>query len=438
MKSLKRLLVGVCLLLACGFCVPGRTAELLKPQTAEKKSEPTSASWSATPDQLERLYNQVWASVRNSYHDSSALKDWASWKERYKGQLRTVDQLDAAVKDMLASLKDPYTKYSSVADRNRHDDYTNAQLAELGVLLKTEVDGSYVIDYVHYASPAYRADLRRGDQLRSINGKTLKGMTAAEVGSLMLGGIGDELAVTIFYAGIEEKLKVKLVPTPGPVLTGRWKDADVAYIRLPNFNDGEIQQKMVTMLFDMDQQVDGFIKGLILDVRGNSGGSINEAVNIAGMLLLDGNIVTIKERRKDVADVRTYAASKGLENVHVGKSEAERKFWARLKTVPLVVLTDELSASASEILVGALKDNKRAVIVGATTYGKGVGSSVWELENGAELMVRTIVYETPSGLCPSGVGITPDKEVLRVRHSQDDAQLKEALKTIKVQIAKRR
>lgn len=437
MNSVKGLFFSLCVLIVSSFCVSGNTAELPKPVTAKSQSE--STGWQATPENMEQLYNRVWTTVRNSYHDSSSLSDWASWKERYKGKLRTKSDLDGAIKAMLASLKDPYTRYASAEDRKRQDSLTQANQSELGVTLKLRDDGSYVVDYVQYGSPAYCADLRREDQLLSINGRALKGLMPAVVDALMLGKTDDELALTVLCSGSgqEEKLKVKLAATPGPVLKGRWKGDDVAYIRLPNFNDGEIQQKMIGMLFNMEQQVNGGIKALVLDLRGNSGGSINEAVNIAGMFLSDGKIVTLKERRKDIVEESTYAAAKQRENVHVGKSEAERKFWEKLKVIPLVVLADELSASASEILLGALKDNKRAVVVGTTTYGKGVGSNVWELENGAELLVRTIVYENPSGLCPSGVGITPNKEVQRARRSQDDEQLKEALKTAKDKIVKR-
>jgi len=310
-------------------------------------------------------------------------------KNEYVDEVDQAKAMDSAINGLLQSL-DPYSAYMSPElYRNMQTD-TKGEFGGLGIEISMESGVVKVISPID-DTPAAQAGIKAGDYIVKIEDVQVQGKSLMEAVKLMRGKVGTKIKLTVRRKGerkvlifnIERKIiEVKSVSTK--IIGGREK---IGYLRLKQFNQNSDQQllKQIKLLEKNNKPT-----GYIIDLRNNPGGLLNQAINITDFFLDDGEIVSTKGRK--TFENRKYFARKG--DAVNGK--------------PIIVMINNGSASASEILAGALKDHKRAIILGENTYGKGSVQSIIPLKNGGGMRLTVSKYYLPSGKSISDVGVTPD------------------------------
>jgi len=391
----------------------------------------TAAPATPTPEMLESVYMQVWQQVAEQYHDPAHLTDWYKWQDKYKGKLTTPDELEAAVKEMLKSLNDPWTKYIATSDIKKAQENAKNGVSDLGIWLVQNPDGSYKIDYTTYGTPSYASGMHKGDELRSAGGKPLKGLTPVEAEALVSGKHGSKIEIVYVRAGKEYKETLTVAPAAASKVTAGLMPGNIAYIRLPAFDEQSFGGFMQGLM-GLYAQSNGQLNGVILDLRGNSGGLVTLALQMAQIFMEKGAVVTSTTRGEGrMLNHQTYELVAPQKHDLLGAPDEVVTMIKDFYKVPLVVLVDGSSASASEIVTGAFKDSGRATIVGTTTYGKGVGYNMGRIPPGGVLYVTTLDYLTPSGYNLSNKGIAPQITVERTPGAKVDEQLMKAVEVIK-------
>ncbi len=309
--------------------------------------------------------------------------------KEYVEEIDQSDAIDAAINGVLQSL-DPYSAYMSPETFEQMETETRGKFGGLGIEVGMEFGVVKIITPMDN-SPAERAGVKAGDYIVKINGIQVQGKTLSEAVELMRGPVGSKLEVTIRRKGVKKALVFEITREIIEVKSVKSKiiDDSIGYIRLTAFNENSSKQ--------IKNKIKNFKKNKInkylLDLRNNPGGLLSQAVKISDFFLEDGEIVSTKSRRS--SENRKYFAKKG--DIIDGKT--------------LLVLINYGSASASEIVAGALKDHKRAIVVGENSYGKGSVQSIIPLKNNGAIRLTISKYYLPSGKSISGTGITPDIEV---------------------------
>lgn len=350
-----------------------------------------SAAWEDSP---KAIVDEVWQIVNTEYVDGTFNKqNWQNIRQELLSREYTSrEQAYTAVRNALKRLDDPYTRFLDPKQYKALTSQTSGELTGVGLRLGVNEDSKVLTVVEPMAnSPAIKAGLQAGDQILSIDGKATKDMPVEVAANLIRGEVGSkvklklkrqgkgEFEVTLTRAQIEIATVTHQVKQEGQMRVG--------YIRLNEFSAHAADQ-MRTAIRDLSgQKVDGFV----LDLRGNPGGLLQASVEIARMWLDRGTIVRTVDRRGDNEEYTTNRSA--------------------LTQLPLTVLVDGNSASASEILSGALKDNQRATIVGSQTFGKALVQSVHGLADGSGLAVTIAHYYTPNGTDISHKGVTPDVKV---------------------------
>jgi len=386
-----------------------------------------------TPEQLENLYKQTWAQVNATYYDHAALKDFGAWRNKYDGKLTTPAELEAALKEMLGSLGDKWTFYTTSDEIKQSAAQHSAGLEQLGMMFKKNADGTYSIDYMVYGTPAQKSILRKGDVVKSINGKDLAGLTAQEVERLTLVKAGDDAQIVFVLDGQDQTITLKSAAADAPSFNAKILPGDIAFIRLPDFSSPQVVQAFVQTLAEMHASKGGKLNGIILDLRGNPGGIFDLARQVSSLFLSEGVIVTSTTRRGLEVKEERFSVVKAWPHDLGDADEADLAFIRFLETAPMAVLVDGNSASSAEIVTGALKDNGRAVIIGETTWGKGVGYSSGRHRAGGWISVTGLSYLTPSGYNLANKGIEPHIVVVQPRSGVNglDMPLDTAIKSVK-------
>lgn len=403
-----------------------RFLELLMQNRMQAQAAPTA-------QQLEQLYHAVWERVGATYHDHEALKDWAQWENKYAGKLTTIEECEAAIKEMVSSLNDRWTKYTTSAEIAASRTQHQAGMEHLGMALARQPDGSYKLDFLMYGSPAQRSDLRKGDTVKSIGGKDLAGLDQKDADALLLQKAGTKVEIVYAHDGVEEKLTLTSAATPDPTVEARLLPGKIAYIRLPSFEDEAVVGEFANQLAALHKQAGGKFEGLVLDLRGNPGGQFQLAIMVSSLFVEKGTVVSSTTRNGRLVTHTRFETVKPFAQDFSGAEPALIALMKDLYTVPMSVITDGSTASAAEIVTGALKDNDRARIVGQTTYGKGVGYQTGRLPTGGVLSITSLDYLTPSGYNLANKGIVPHTVVVQLRGSLIDTQLSVALDEIKQQ-----
>lgn len=329
----------------------------------------------------------------------------------YVDTLNPQKLMESGIRDMLEGL-DPYTDYIPEEDMDDYRMQTTGKYGGIGAIIGTRNEWVMVTE-PYEGFPAAKAGLRAGDKIIEVDGKSAKNFQTDQVSAMLKGKPGTEVNVKIkrlkadgsedemMVKMIREEIKIKNVPYYGLL------DNEVGYIRLANFTD-RAGQEVKNALQAMEAK--GKLKGVILDLRGNPGGLLNEAVNVVNVFA-DKNIEVVATK---------------------GKIEEWNKSFYSLNDpvdlkIPMIVLADGGSASASEIVAGTLQDLDRAVIVGQKTYGKGLVQSTRSLPFGAKLKVTTAKYYIPSGRCIQAINYAERNEDGSVKRIPDS--LKVAFKT---------
>ena len=322
--------------------------------------------------------------------------------------------MDAAINGLLQSL-DPYSAYMTPESLESMQTETSGEFGGLGIEVGMEAGVVKVISPIDN-TPASKAGLKAGDYIVKINGTQVQGKTLMEAVDLMRGLVGSSIEITVRRRGVKKALIFNITREIIEVQSVKSEliDNNIGYIRLTSFNENSsVQIKEKVKKLNKNKN----LKGYILDLRNNPGGLLSQAIKISDFFLENGEIVSTKSRQ--VSENRKWFAKKG--DITDGKT--------------LLVLINYGSASAAEIVAGALKDHKRAIILGENSYGKGSVQSIIPLKNRGAIRLTIAKYYLPSGKSISEVGVTPDIEVIEDSkdfkfNSETDNQLNFALKLL--------
>lgn len=345
----------------------------------------------ALQDSPKTLVDQVWQIVNSEYVDGNFnQKDWLAIRQSLlKKEYSSQEEAYVAIREALQQLNDPYTRFMDPKQFEALTSQTSGEVSGIGIRMEVNEQSKRltVVETIEN-SPALKAGIKAGDEILAIDGKSTQQMKIDDASKLIRGKAGSNITLRLGRRG-RSAFDVKLtranieVPTVHSTLKQEG-NRRIGYIRLREFSSHAADQ-MRRAIRDLNgKKVDAFV----LDLRGNPGGLLQASVEIARMWLDDGAIVRTVNRR--------------------GVNENTRANRTALTKLPLAILVDGNSASASEILTGALKDNKRAVVIGSQTFGKALVQSVHELSDGSGLAVTIAHYYTPNGTDINKKGITPD------------------------------
>jgi len=311
-------------------------------------------------------------------------------QEEYVDEVDHEKSMDYAINGILQSL-DPYSAYMSPEVFDEMQTETSGEFGGLGIEVSMESGVVKVITPID-DTPASRAGIKAGDYIVRIDGEQVQGKTLMEAVNLMRGPINTPIKITIRRKGLRKAKVVTLVREVIEIksVVAEIIDKEIGYLRLRAFNENSGNQLKKEIL---NLEKNKKIVGYIFDLRNNPGGLLSQAIKISDFFLNDGEIVSTKGR----------------------KSRENRKFFAKkgdiIKGKPLIVLINNGSASASEIVAGALQDHKRAVLLGEKTYGKGSVQSIIPLTNRGAIRLTISKYYLPSGKSISNIGVSPDIKV---------------------------
>ena len=334
-------------------------------------------------------------------------------KKDYVEEINQKDALDAAINGVLQSL-DPYSAYMSPEIFKEMETETSGEFGGLGIEVSMEFGVVKVITPMDN-SPAEKEGVKAGDYIVKINGEQVQGKTLSEAVELMRGPIGSKIEITVRRKGVKKAILFEITREIIDVKSVKSKiiENNIGYIRLTSFNENSSSQiKSKIKEFKKKE-----VKKYVLDLRNNPGGLLSQAVKISDFFLDNGEIVSTKSRKS--YENRKYFAKKG--DLINGET--------------LIVLINNGSASASEIVAGALKDHKRAIVIGENSYGKGSVQSIIPLKNKGAIRLTISKYYLPSGKSISGTGITPDIEIVENSdefriNTETDNQLNYAVKLL--------
>lgn len=316
-------------------------------------------------------------------------------KQGYVEDVSDDDLLENAIRGMVDGL-DPHSAYLSPEEFKEITISTSGKFGGLGIEVQMQNGFVRVVAPID-DTPAKRAGIEAGDLIIRIDGTAVKGLSLAEAVKLMRGERGSEITLTVVREGEDGPFKVTLERDIIRVksVRSRMLDPGYGYVRISQFSSST-GKNLNQALDTLKEENGGNLNGLILDLRNNPGGVLNAAVDVSDAFLTEGEIVSIKGRVQGTD--QNFNANSG----------------DKLEGAPLVVLVNEGSASASEIVAGALKDQGRAVIVGHKTFGKGSVQTILPLQNDAALKLTTARYYTPSGRSIQAEGIEPDITIQNV------------------------
>ena len=336
-------------------------------------------------------------------------------QNEYVEEVDQAESMDAAINGLLQSL-DPYSGYMNPEIFKESQEETSGEFGGLGIEVTMEAGVVKVISPID-DTPAAKAGVKAGDYIVKINGKQVQGKTLMEAVNLMRGPVGTSIEITIRRKSLKKAKVIKIIREiieVRSVVSKKIKNR-IGYLRLRAFNENSgTQLKNEISKIEKNQKTVGYI----LDLRNNPGGLLSQAVKISDFFLDDGEIVSTNGR----------------------KSNENRKFFAKkgdkINGKPLIVLINNGSASAAEIVAGALQDQKRAVLLGESTYGKGSVQSIIPLKNRGAIRLTVSKYYLPSGKSISEVGVIPDIRVEEKGkefsiNTETDNQLDFAIKLLK-------
>ena len=335
--------------------------------------------------------------------------------KEYVDEINQSESMDSAINGLLQSL-DPYSAYMSPEIFNEMQTETSGKFGGLGIEVSMESGVVKVISPID-DTPASKAGIKAGDYIVKINEIQVQGKSLSEAVDLMRGPVGSAIELTIRRRGERKALTFKIVREIIQIQSVKADllEKNIGYIRLTSFNENSDTQ-VEKQIKELEKNKD--VKGYILDLRNNPGGLLSQAIKISDFFLDNGEIVSTKSRK--ASENRKWFAKKG--DLTNGKL--------------LIVLINYGSASASEIVAGALKDHKRAILLGENSFGKGSVQSIIPLKNDGAIRLTIAKYYLPSGKSISEVGVSPDIEIaeetneFRIK-TETDNQLNYAIKLLK-------
>lgn len=361
--------------------------------------------------QPSEIYHRAWQLVRDNYYDPNFNgKNWAEYEHKYDSQIKTTADAFKQIKVMLDGLNDPYTRFLDPRAFQDENDAIDAHIVGIGVNLQQSKDQQHlIVTRTIPDGPAELAGIRAGDEVVAIDGMTAVGITPEQAAERIRGKAGTSVQVSVKHTDSKTKTVASNTVTIvrqeiaiHAVLSRM--EGNIGVIQLSTFISNDASREFRSALQKLSSA-----DGIVLDLRDNPGGLLSNALEIADMLLEGGAIVKTISRHGQHTDIASGDP---------------------LTRQPIVVLVDEESASASEILASALQDNHRAILVGTKTYGKGLVQEINRLPGGAAVHITVSRYLTPSGSDINKKGVAPDIAV-----ADKEAQMNSAMLWLKDQIA---
>lgn len=338
----------------------------------------------------------------------------------YVGELDKTAMEEGIYKGLVSSVGDPYTTYYTKEEFDSIMEKTSGVYAGIGVqMMVDQTDNTILVTDVFEGSPAEKAGMLSKDKIVGAEGQPLTGDDFNEAPKIIKGKPGTKVTVTVFRPSTNETLdlEMKRENVIYPSVSHKMLEGDINYIKISSFEELTYDQFKEAL----DEGTKANAEGLIIDLRDNTGGLLDVTVQIVDELIPEGVIVSTKDKNGKVKEMTS-------DDQYVD--------------IPIVVLVNERSASASEVLSGALKDHNRAILVGNRTFGKGIVQTIMPLTDGSAIKVTTSQYFTPSGVCIQGEGIEPDYKVdlapeLIIKAKleyNEDLQLQKAVEVLREQI----
>jgi len=357
----------------------------------------------------QKLVDTTWKTIRDNYYDANLnTQNWYRWRDRYRGKIKNEEDAKVAINSMLASLDDPYSRFMDKSEYSEQNNSINSKITGIGVNISS-IAGKIHIVNVMDGTPAQFANLTADDIIFAIDGKEVNGLSLSEVAKLVKGPENTFVNITILRNNnkltkriMRKEIKIKSIKSS--II-----DKNIGYIQIASFIGTTTPNEFLEALEKTKDT-----QGLILDLRGNTGGLLPNAVFIANLFIPSGNIVSIVGRNNNKYEINAQDTEYTINK-------------------PTIVLVDGGSASASEILSGALKDYNKAKLLGTTTYGKGMVQKIIPMPNETGLNITVAKYLTPKGNDINKKGITPDIEVklsIKDVKTNNDAQLQAAKNTL--------
>ena len=340
----------------------------------------------------ENLYYEAYNTVKNNYYNRDLNnQNFYRWKKRYKNKIKTMEDANVAISTMMASLDDSYSKYLNESEFQEQNRSINSKLYGIGINIASISGKIYIVNVLKNA-PADNQGVMAGDIILKVNDDDVSGQSVYHCAQLIRGDKDAVVNLTLLRGS--EKFNKSIKREEIKIKTVEYKNLtdDIGYIRISSFIGLDTAKDFVVALNKLKDT-----KALVLDLRGNLGGLFQNATLISDLFLKKGTIVQV-------------VARKNKKNIYSATSDGY------IYDKPLVVLIDEDTASASEILSSALRDNNRAVLVGTKTFGKGLVQKVFALPNQTGMNLTIAKYLTPSGIDINKKGIEPDYEVI-IAHS---------------------
>ena len=334
-----------------------------------------------------RLYLSTWRLVKSKYYDPTLNKqDWYRWRSRYIDKIKTQEDAYVAINTMLASLNDQYSRFMSEDEFKSQNEEIDAKITGIGVTISS-ISGKIVILDVLKNTPANKAGIKSGDILTKVNGKDVHGLDLSDVSKLIRGPIGSVVGVEFLRDKKKISYNIQRREIEIQSVESEIVNNDIGYIKISSFIGVNVAEHFLQALEQTKNS-----KGLIIDLRGNTGGLLPNALLIASLFIPNGEIVSVVDRNGSIMPLN-----------------AQRQ--AMVIDKPTVILVDGATASASEILSGALSDYGIATLVGQKTYGKGMIQKIYPLPNRTGLNLTIAKYLTPKGTDINKVGIVPDYKI---------------------------
>lgn len=337
--------------------------------------------------------------------------------QKFLGEIKEEDLVNGAIKGYIEGLNDPYTEYFTKEEMEEFTVDVFGNFVGIGVnMLNNTTDNTILVISPIKGSPAAAAGIRAGDIITKVDGVAYKGENLSEASSKIKGEKGTTVKIEILRDNQTMEFEIKRDSIKINHVEGEVLENNIGYLSLNTFDDG-CAEEFEAQYKELEKQN---IKALIIDVRNNGGGLVDEALEIAQLMVPKGNTMLITVNKNE-------------------KEEIEKSEKNPVIQMPIVVLTNEGTASASEILAGALRDNKKAKTVGTKTYGKGVIQELITLKDGSGIKITTSEYYTPNRNKINKVGIEPDVMVELSKEAQDslvldkrnDTQLQKAIEVLK-------
>ncbi|QPK62518.1 S41 family peptidase [Methylomonas sp. LL1] len=369
------------LILLVGFIL-GATVSVCSSVVAQKESPvtPSAEEVQTLPFDELRTFTEIFGRIKQDYVE----------------QVSDKKLLEDAIRGMLSGL-DPHSAYLASEEYKELQEGTTGQFGGLGIEVGMENGFVKVVSPID-DTPAQKAGIKAGDLIVRLDDKPVKGMTLAEAVKLMRGEPGSQIVLTVIREGAEAPLKFELTRDIIKVksVKSRMLEKNYGYLRISSFQSGT-GESLLEAISELKKENEGPLKGVVLDLRNNPGGVLNAAVDVSDAFIESGLIVYTEGRIKN-SEMRFNATPDDVIN-----------------GAPIVVLINGGSASASEIVAGALQDHKRAIIMGEKSFGKGSVQTILPTSNGAAVKLTTARYFTPSGRSIQAEGIEPDVSLARVK-----------------------